>query len=139
MSEFMGKGKCGGCKTLAEGPEGSISICGCGLYHVRVNATTLHLTASQFECAARLFKVGLGIVSAQELTTGKTDSYFSSNIEITSEPNRIVCLQCGESFELVFDQTECLKSDIAQAYGFEMVQHKMEILGYCQWCRSKPL
>lgn len=136
----MGKGKCSGCKTLAEGPEGSISICGCGLYHVRVNAITLHLTVSQFESAARLFKVGLGIVSAQELTRiAKSDSYFSSSIETTLEPNRIVCLQCGESFELVFDQTECLKNDIAQAYGFEMVQHKMEILGYCQWCRSKPL
>jgi Fe2+ or Zn2+ uptake regulation protein len=67
------------------------------------------------------------------------DPFLGSFAEASKEGNRITCLQCGESFDLVFDQTECLKNDIAQAYGFEMVQHKMEILGYCQWCRSRPL
>ena len=33
--------------------------CRCGIYHVRINRTTLHLTESQFNATARLFKFAL--------------------------------------------------------------------------------
>ncbi len=39
--------------------------CRCGIYHVRVNGTTLHLTASQFNATARLFKLALGMSAGQ--------------------------------------------------------------------------
>jgi hypothetical protein len=137
----MGKGKCGACKTLAKAAGCSISICDCGLYHVRVQATTLHLTSDQFETAARLFKICLGISASSKVSEDpKNVSDLMPHLsESKLDSNRIICLQCGEAFDLIFDQTDCLKDDIARAYGFEMVQHKMEILGYCQWCRSTPL
>ncbi len=142
MGVEMRSPKCNETRTLADNQEGSISICGCGLYHVRVNTTTLHLTAPQFEGAARLFKVVLGMLCAKETEAPQIESgeFFPAKWISRKESisNRMVCLHCGESFEVVFDQTECLKNDIANAYGFEMVQHKMQIYGYCQWCRSTP-
>jgi len=46
---------------------GVIFRCRCGIYHVRVNGTTLRLTASQFDDTARLFKLALGMVAAKNL------------------------------------------------------------------------
>ncbi|MFQ5598382.1 MAG: hypothetical protein ACE5GK_10070 [Nitrospiria bacterium] len=47
--------------VLVSAAKGDISLCSCGVYHVRINATTLHLTSAQFNDAARLFKLALGI------------------------------------------------------------------------------
>ena len=43
----------------------AIFRCQCGAYHVRVNGTTLQLTASQFDVTARLFKLALGMSVGQ--------------------------------------------------------------------------
>jgi hypothetical protein len=53
------------CVPLISTVDGDISRCWCGRYHVRINATTLHLTASQFDRTARLFKLALGMLAAQ--------------------------------------------------------------------------
>jgi Ferric uptake regulator family len=126
---------------LARGPDAAIHVCGCGRYHVEMESTTLHLTPSQFDSLARLFKLALGSLCARKgcrelAEADHPDTQFAAKTK--AETNRIICLQCGESFELVFDQTECLKNDMAHAYGFEMVQHNMQIFGYCQWCRTRP-
>ncbi len=44
---------------------GVINRCRCGIYHVRISSITLHLTETQFEGAARLFKLALGIVEGE--------------------------------------------------------------------------
>ena len=137
----MKKGKCQG-TLLAKGQQGAIRVCGCGRYHVETESATLHLTPSQFDGLARLFKLALGSLCARQGCMDAVKAKVPSSghfADKTGELNRIVCLQCGESFELVLDQTECLKNDIAHAYGFEMVQHNMQIFGYCQWCRTRPV
>jgi len=61
----------GDCKKecLAALAGGVIFRCRCGVYHVRINGTTLRLTASQFDDMARLFKVVLGMVAGRNLST----------------------------------------------------------------------
>jgi len=49
-------------ECLASIADSGIFRCKCGGYHVRVNETTLHLTASQFNATARLFKLVLGML-----------------------------------------------------------------------------
>lgn len=57
----------GACRKerLASMASSVIFRCRCGIYHVRVNGTTLHLTASQFNVTARLFKLALGMSAGQ--------------------------------------------------------------------------
>ncbi|MFQ5779466.1 MAG: hypothetical protein ACE5J1_03135 [Nitrospiria bacterium] len=46
---------------------GAITHCGCGIYHVYIDPITLHLTTSQFDAAARLFKLAMGISVGRRL------------------------------------------------------------------------
>jgi len=57
----------GACRKehLASMASSVIYRCRCGIYHVRVNGTTLHLTTSQFNATARLFKLALGMLTGQ--------------------------------------------------------------------------
>jgi len=51
-------------ETLASGLFCEISRCRCGVYAVRIEKTTLQLTAMQFDQIARAFKLVCGISSA---------------------------------------------------------------------------
>lgn len=59
---------------LASAREGAISRCRCGIYHVRINTTTLHLTAKQFDAAARLFKLAMGMLAGRRLRDASPES-----------------------------------------------------------------
>lgn len=47
--------------------EGDISLCRCGIYHVRVNTTALYLSEAQFNATARLFKLAAGMLAGRRL------------------------------------------------------------------------
>ncbi len=47
-------------EALFSNPDCTIWQCRCGIYHVRIHAATLHLTAAQFERVARIFKLMMG-------------------------------------------------------------------------------
>lgn len=47
--------------------EGNISLCRCGIYHVRINTTALYFNEAQFKAAARLFKLALGMMAGRRL------------------------------------------------------------------------
>ena len=51
--------------TIVESPLGMVQRCRQGIYHVRVVNTTLHLTASQFNTTARLFKLAFGMLAGK--------------------------------------------------------------------------
>jgi Fur family ferric uptake transcriptional regulator len=54
----------------------------------------------------------------------------------TAHHDHMICLHCGEALEFVNDQIERLQEKMAIKYGFEMVNHRMEIFGYCRDCRK---
>ncbi|MFZ5875596.1 MAG: sirohydrochlorin chelatase [Nitrospirota bacterium] len=55
-------------ESLVSSVDGTVTKCGCGRYHVRINAVTLHLTALQFDAAARLFKLAWGMVVGRRIS-----------------------------------------------------------------------
>jgi hypothetical protein len=55
------------CRKERPSPPGEISVrrCRCGIYHVRIDATMIDLTSSQFLTVARLFKLTLGALAGK--------------------------------------------------------------------------
>lgn len=66
-AEVDQKSPCRG-ESLVSSVDGTVTKCGCGHYHVRINAVTLHLTALQFNAAARLFKLAWGMVVGRRIS-----------------------------------------------------------------------
>lgn len=54
-------------EVLVSASSGAVFRCRCGIYHVRIGGTTLHLTASEFDLAARLFKLAFGTIVGHTL------------------------------------------------------------------------
>ncbi len=58
--------------------------------------------------------------------------------------DHMICTKCRTIFEFEEDQIEQLQIKVAAAYGFHMLQHKLEIYGICRAClkeriRAMPL
>jgi Fur family ferric uptake transcriptional regulator len=49
----------------------------------------------------------------------------------------MICTKCRKILEFEEDQIEQLQIKIAAAYGFHMLQHKLEIYGICDDCLRK--
>lgn len=55
----------------------------------------------------------------------------------TAHHDHMICVQCGKTIEFVNQQIERLQEKVVQKYGFQMVDHRMELFGYCPSCRRK--
>lgn len=58
--------------------------------------------------------------------------------------DHMICTKCQNIIEFKNDQLERLQAQIADSYGFHMLQHRMEIYGICSRClkdhdRPRPL
>lgn len=53
-------------EILLSSTAGAVCRCRCGLYHIRIQSATHHLSPSQFEAVARLFKLALGMSAGQD-------------------------------------------------------------------------
>ena len=51
--------------------------------------------------------------------------------------DHMICTKCGEITEFVDEQIEERQHKIAEALGFEMQDHSMQIYGVCKKCRNK--
>ncbi|HEY4492100.1 MAG TPA: transcriptional repressor, partial [Acidobacteriota bacterium] len=54
----------------------------------------------------------------------------------TAHHDHMICLECGETLEFVNQQIERLQEKAAAQFGFEMINHRMEIFGYCKRCKK---
>jgi Fur family ferric uptake transcriptional regulator len=52
--------------------------------------------------------------------------------------DHIVCVKCSKVTEFYDSQIEELQDRIAQANGYEIIDHAMYMYGVCQDCQSKP-
>ena len=50
--------------------------------------------------------------------------------------DHMICTKCGEITEFVDEQIEERQHKIAEALGFEMQDHSMQIYGVCKKCRE---
>ena len=51
--------------------------------------------------------------------------------------DHMICTKCRRIIEFKNDQLEALQAHVATAFGFYMLQHKMEIYGICAECRQE--
>lgn len=51
--------------------------------------------------------------------------------------DHMICTKCGTIIEFEDDRLEKLQAEIAERYGFYMLQHKMNIYGLCRQCMGK--
>lgn len=73
---------------------------------------------------------------------------FATKIEFEDKPpqyehrhlglhhDHMVCTKCGSILEFKDEAIEMLQHNVAHAYGFHMLQHKMEIYGICATCMA---
>ncbi len=51
--------------------------------------------------------------------------------------DHLICMGCGEIIEFENDQIEHLQDQVCKKNKFRLVQHKMELYGYCEKCDKK--
>lgn len=50
--------------------------------------------------------------------------------------DHLVCTECGAIFEFENESIEKLQNEVAEAHGFLIKHHKLELYGLCAKCRS---
>ncbi len=74
-----------------------------------------------------------GLVSSISLgTQGK-------KFEIANKPHHdhLICKQCGKIVEFENEKIESLQEEIAEANGFALTHHLMQLYGICRACQQK--
>ncbi|MEA3431775.1 MAG: Fur family transcriptional regulator [candidate division WOR-3 bacterium] len=53
--------------------------------------------------------------------------------------DHLICVRCGKIIEFKSKKIEDLQKEIARAYKFELLNHRLELYGYCNKCRRGPV
>lgn len=51
--------------------------------------------------------------------------------------DHLVCIECGKIIEFKNEKLEKLQDGICKKYGFEPIEHRLGIKGYCRRCHKK--
>ena len=60
--------------------------------------------------------------------------YEISHEEEPHGHHHLVCLSCGAILETEADLMEAIEDMLQQKYGFEIVNHRIQFMGYCAKC-----
>ncbi len=63
---------------------------------------------------------------------GRQSTY--EHLHLGQHHDHMICTKCGSITEFVHDHLEEVQSQAAAAYGFHMLQHRLEIYGLCSQC-----
>ena len=91
-----------------------------------------------YATVARTVKILKEAGVAREVDFGDGRKRFEP-LSGTKHHDHMICLKCHNQVEFANDQIEKLQEDLAKKHGFEMVNHRMDIMGYCRECKSKKL
>ncbi len=89
-----------------------------------IGLATIYRVLSQFESAGILIKHNFEGQAIYELDTGKHHDH-------------LICLKCNSITEFCDDVIEKRQHDIAEQYGFTLVEHDMILYGLCKNCQDK--
>ena len=84
------------------------------------------------QCMEQLCRFGF----ASRVEFGKGDKVLYEHRHLGIHHDHMVCTKCGAILEFRDEALESLQEKLAQAYGFYMLQHKMEIYGICSSCMA---
>jgi len=73
---------------------------------------------------------------ARELNFGEGSVSYEPDTD-DSHHDHLVCIKCGEKVEFFDEDIENLQKKIADKFGYELVDHSMNLYGTCSKCRSK--
>ena len=51
----------------------------------------------------------------------------------------LICLECGKIIDFYQESLENILDKVAQECGFNHIEHKLEITGYCKKCQEKMI
>ncbi len=57
------------------------------------------------------------------------------NIPKTGHHDHIICINCSKIAEFQCMQIEELQNEMAKKHGFKIINHKLELYGYCRDCK----
>ena len=82
----------------------------------KISIATVYRTVKLFEEA--------GILVKHDFKAGK------ARYEINDDHNHLIDIKTGEIIEFVDEEIELLQKKVAEKYGYELVDHKLEWYGY---------
>lgn len=72
---------------------------------------------------------------ARELNFGEGSVRYEPNFD-REHHDHLVCVKCGEHIEFLDEEIEQLQKRIVEKYGYELVDHSMNLYGVCPKCRK---
>ncbi len=108
-----------------------------------------HLTPEELYIYARRKMPSIGLASVYRTLKLLCDSGLARQLTFQNGNSRyeysygrkhhdhMICLRCGSYIEAVDQKIEELQEKMAKKHGFELVDHRMELYGYCKNCASK--
>jgi Fur family transcriptional regulator, ferric uptake regulator len=75
-----------------------------------------------------------GIAEAHDFGDGQTRYESTSCVE---HHDHLICKDCGVIIEFEDPRIEQLQQEVAQAHGFAIVSHRLELFGRCADCQSR--
>jgi len=60
------------------------------------------------------------------------------HMEPEEHHDHLICLGCGSIIEFEDERIETLQDEIAKNLNFRVVNHNLELYGYCSHCNVKP-
>ncbi|GAW94241.1 Fur family transcriptional regulator [Calderihabitans maritimus] len=72
----------------------------------------------------------------QKMNFGDGKSRYEFNEQHVHHHHHLICLKCGRVIEFEDDLLETLETVIEKKNGFEIVDHQVKFLGYCQDCKE---
>ena len=81
----------------------------------KISIATVYRTVKLFEEA--------GILTKHDFKTGK------ARYELNDDHNHLIDIKTGEIIEFVDDEINHLQQKIAEKYGYQLVDHKLELYG----------
>lgn len=89
-----------------------------------IGLATIYRVLSQFESAGILIKHNFEGQAIYELDTGEHHDH-------------LICLKCNSITEFYDAEIEKKQFEIAEKYGFTLVEHDMILYGLCKNCQKK--
>lgn len=72
---------------------------------------------------------------ARELNFGEGSVRYEPELD-RQHHDHLVCLKCGENIEFLDEEIEALQNRVVTKYGYELVDHSLNLYGVCPKCRK---
>ncbi len=106
-----------------------------------------HLTVEELLERVRKLDAGIGYATVYRTLRLLTECGLASKREFGGSArfehvtdhhhDHMICVKCGKITEFENDRIEKLQEDVCRRYKFTMINHKMELYGYCERCRPR--